>query len=441
MKSRRTIATLIASVVLHAFTHAYTVVLIPLYLLMVQDLHLPGARSASLIVTIYMVVYGLGSYAAGMLADRFNRVWLMGIGQIGNALVIIAMGLVRQYEWLMVLGVLAGLFGTLFHPAANALISAHYPRKTGLGIGLLGIGSGLGFFFGPQYAGWRATDARWAFASVADWQKPLIELGLLGIICGIVFIAVARETRRRRRAKVPAQRLNDMSSDPSSVDSMGNAKVLSIGKNESASKSGQPMTATLRWKVVGIALVLGCRDFAGSASLTLSSLFLQKAMGYDVLKVGLTLGAMMLIGIIANPLAVILSPGGKRLPMLVGTLILGGLTIATIPLWSSVWILWVLSAFQMFQFSSYAISDSAILERVHPDVRGRVAGLFLTLAYTAGALSPLAMGAWVDGLGARGSETQAYLLIYGVLGFLMIFASLSIPLIAGLSRTALRQAK
>ena len=62
---------------------------------------------------------------------------------------------------LSALGVAAGLFGTLFHPAANALVCAHYPRHPGLAIGLLGVGSGLGFFAGPQYAGWRAESAAW----------------------------------------------------------------------------------------------------------------------------------------------------------------------------------------------------------------------------------------------------------------------------------------
>src|SRR5690606_24758734 len=142
--------------------------------------------------------YCLGSYAAGMLADRFDRRWLLGIGLIGNAVAILGMGLVRQYEALMALGVMAGLFGTLFHPCANALIPAHYPKKAGLAIGVMGAGAGLGFFLGPQFAGWRATTATWEWGAVADWQKPLVEFGAIGIVCGVLFILTARETRPRR---------------------------------------------------------------------------------------------------------------------------------------------------------------------------------------------------------------------------------------------------
>ena len=44
---------------LHLFTHAYGVVLVPLYLLMMTDLHLHGVKEATLVVTVYGVMYNL----------------------------------------------------------------------------------------------------------------------------------------------------------------------------------------------------------------------------------------------------------------------------------------------------------------------------------------------------------------------------------------------
>src|SRR3954471_4143307 len=155
----RSHVTLALSTILHAFTHAYGSLLVPLYLLMVADLKLPGVKAASLIVTLSGLVTCLFSYGAGVLADRFNRKALLGVRLLGHAAAITAMGLTRHYEMLVVYGIAAGLFGTLFHPAANALIPAHYPRSPGMVIGLLGIGAGIGFFAGPQYAGWRAQTA------------------------------------------------------------------------------------------------------------------------------------------------------------------------------------------------------------------------------------------------------------------------------------------
>src|SRR5687768_15357293 len=112
--------TLALCTLLHSFTHAYGTILVPLYLAIQSDLHLWGVGAASLIVTIYGLVYCLASYPAGVLADRFNRKALLGVGLIVNALAILLMGVTRRYELLILLGVLGGLAGTLFHPAANA---------------------------------------------------------------------------------------------------------------------------------------------------------------------------------------------------------------------------------------------------------------------------------------------------------------------------------
>ena len=183
--SLRNHLTLALCTLLHAFTHAYGTLLVPLYLLITADLKLGAVWKASLIVTIYGVINFLLSYPAGVLADRMNRKALLGIGLLGNACAITLIGLTRQYEMLIVLAVLAGLFATLFHPAANALATAHYPKSPGMAIGVLGMGSGLGFFAGPQYAGWRAQ--------IAGWQRPCIEMGIFGIVCGIIFLLVAKE--------------------------------------------------------------------------------------------------------------------------------------------------------------------------------------------------------------------------------------------------------
>src|SRR5215217_4095988 len=104
--------TLALCTILHAFTHAYGTMLVPLYLLIVADLKLGGVKAASLVVTLYGFVYCLGSYIAGVLADRHDRRFLLGVGLIGNAAAVLGMGLTRRYEVLLALGVVAGLAGT-----------------------------------------------------------------------------------------------------------------------------------------------------------------------------------------------------------------------------------------------------------------------------------------------------------------------------------------
>ena len=50
--------------------------------------------------------------------------------------------------------------------------------------------------------------------------------------------------------------------------------------------------------------------------MSLVSIYLQKAYRYDTKQAGFVIGAMMLIGVVANPLAVAISGGQRRLPAL-----------------------------------------------------------------------------------------------------------------------------
>jgi DHA1 family multidrug resistance protein-like MFS transporter len=398
--SRSAHVTLALATLVHAFTHAYQTVLVPVYLLMRDDLRVRGVQSVALIVTLYIVVYSLLSYPAGILADRFNRKILLAIGLIGNAAAITLMGFTRQYELLLLLGAVAGLFGTLFHPTANALIPAHYPRHMGTAIGILGAGSGLGFFVGPQYTGWRATHLS-SEGSAWAWQAPLVELGIVGILFGIIVLIFAREVPHAATTRVKL-----------------------------------PLGRRLRRQVILLGPVLGLRDFAGVATSSLVSIYLQKAWSYNPKQAGFVVGAMMLISTIANPLAVALFPGKRRLPSLSATIVVGGLLLAVVPHVPIGWLLVHLAIFQVFHLGSYAIGEAAIVERVSPDLRGRVIGLYITIVGTMAATSPWVAGLWTDLLGARASTISGYYTPFAVLGGLMVMASFSSPIIARMGHAA-----
>lgn len=397
--------TLALCTLLHGLTHAYGVMLVPLYLLMTDDLRLGGVADATFIVTIYGTVYFIGSFISGELADRYDRKLMLGLGLIGNALAIGLMGLTRDYHALVALGVLAGIAGTFFHPAANALVTAHFSRNPGMAIGWMGIGAGIGFFVGPQYAGWRAKTQEFWWIDVSAWQLPCIELGLIGLLIGVIFFLVAREA-------------------PRGADGAD-------GDDRRLHKH-QPMGAALRWRIVRTASILSLRDFAGVATISLASIYLQKAHALDTKQTGFILGAMMLSSVIVNPLIVALSPGWRRLPALGIVLVLGGAILTTVPLWSIAWVLPVLLAFQTCQLGSYAVADAAVLERVSPAVRGRVIGLWLTVAGTLGSLGPVAAGWQADHLSERASQPIAYLPAFAILGALMAASAMAVRMIARL---------
>lgn len=399
-KGLRRRTTLALCTVLHAFTHAYGTMLVPLYLLIRDDLNRPYVSQISLLVTLYTLVYCLGSFPAGILADRLSRKRLLTFGLLGHAGVVLAMGLTHSYPLLVVFSILAGAFATFFHPAANSLVTSHFPESPGMAIGLLGMGAGIGFFAGPQYAGWRAQSPAWELPMFSNWQRPCIELGLAGLVIGILFLLLSKEASDRRTKKDDA--------------------------------AHAPLTSHIRWRVAAVALVLGCRDFAGVASVSLLSIYLLSAHHLDVKRTGFIVGAMMLLSVVVNPFMVYFSGGKRRLPVLAVALVAGGLVLCTVPHWPVAYVLPVMCLFQVFQLGSYAVSDAAILERVPAAVRGRVVGLFLTLAGTFASLSPWIIGAWVDALGGRAEHASAFWPLFVTNGALLIVAAFSTPLIARL---------
>ena len=60
---------------------------------------------------------------------------ILRIGLIGYASAVALMGLSHRYDLLLLLGVMGGMFGSLLHPTANALVPALFPINPGMPIG------------------------------------------------------------------------------------------------------------------------------------------------------------------------------------------------------------------------------------------------------------------------------------------------------------------
>ncbi len=76
-------------------------------------------------------------------------------------------------------------------------------------VGFIGMGASVGFFIGPIYAGWRAG-ALEAVLGAAAWRRPVLELGLLGIVAAGLFAWYADEEKTspvKQVADAPPQKL------------------------------------------------------------------------------------------------------------------------------------------------------------------------------------------------------------------------------------------
>ena len=133
-------------------------------------------------------VYGLGiltssfflSYAAfevpgGILAARFGPSKLVIIGIAVNTISVILTALAPTFVALIVLRFLAGLGFSFAFPSILVLIIRYFKKGSeGLGVGLMGLSSGVGFIMGLSL--WPVI------ASIFGWRPSLLLSGLLDLV-------------------------------------------------------------------------------------------------------------------------------------------------------------------------------------------------------------------------------------------------------------------
>ncbi len=376
---------------LHAFTHVYQVALIPLYLKVQAGFQLASPAAATLLVTLMNVAYFLPAYPMGILADRFNRKTLLGCGLLLNAVGFAGLAFAPNYATAVACVLVAGLGGSVFHPAGTGLVAGLFPENSGRALGLVGIGASVGFFFGPIYAGWRADQCN-------DWRTPVLELGLLGVVMAGLFFRLAENDDRRTPAS---------------------ANVGSL--------VGKLFPSSALWLLFIVAAFAFCaRDFTGSSMTTLSSLFLLKAHNFSAKETGLALSCIFIASAISNPLFGHLSDRGRS-RWAAFVLLLAASMVALFPHVPTSAIIPVLMIYGFFFMASYPIVEAALMESVPAAVRGRVFGLWITIGGLVGNLAHWLNGRWVEALGAKAADVESYYGIYAGLAGLIVISLVGLP--------------
>jgi len=392
--------------VLHAFTHLYQVALLPLYFPIQTSFKLQNVGSSTFLVTLLMVAYFLPSYPMGVLADRVSRKKLLGVGLAINGLGFIGLAVAPNYPAALLSVAVAGFGGSFFHPAATALVAQLFPRNTGRALGLMGVGAGAGFFFGPIYAGWRA-------AQTGDWRAPVLELGVFGLVGAGLFYWLAEDT----------------------------PPVIATAQAKSSDEKlfTTPLAAVL---FIAAAFAFSLRDFTGSSMASLGSLFLQNAHGFSVEQTGVALSGIFLASIISNPLFGHLSDGGrKRWACLVhGVAAALVALLPHLPGASGRWFFLAFMAYGFFFMASYPIVEAGVMQAVPASVRGRAFGLWITLGGLTGNLSHWLMGRWVGGFGWRAALPETYFILYGVLAVMLLLSLVGLPCLQAVRQRERREA-
>jgi MFS family permease len=173
------------------------------------------AENFGRLMAVFLWIYGLMSPAAGLIADRINRKWLI-IGSLGVwSSVTLGMGFATTFSQLYVLRAVMGVSEALYIPAGLALITDYHrgnTRSLAIGIHMTGL------YTGQALGGFGAT-----VAHAWSWHTAFQSFGIIGIIYSIVLMLFLAEKRPEQAVEKRAIRIS------SGLGSVGKSLGLLFG--------------------------------------------------------------------------------------------------------------------------------------------------------------------------------------------------------------------
>lgn len=155
----------------HSLVHLFEGALPPLIPILLTEFSTDYFH-LGLVVTVFSYAFGLAALPAGYISDKAGPKRLVTIFLFGAGILSVFVWPVNSLLVFSVLMGLIGLFCSLYHPAANTLIS-HSFRQKGQAFALNGIAGSLGIAVTPVISAW--------LGAMLGWKTPYILFGLLGI--------------------------------------------------------------------------------------------------------------------------------------------------------------------------------------------------------------------------------------------------------------------
>ncbi len=143
-----------------------------------------------LITGLYFALfYCLIAIPVGWLADKTNRVAVVGIACMLWSAATIACGLARSYPQLVIARMAVGVGEAGGVPPSYAIISDYFPSgKRGRALGLYNMGPPIGAALGVAFGA--------SIAAAFSWRDAFIAIGAIGVGAGLAVLIFVREPKR-----------------------------------------------------------------------------------------------------------------------------------------------------------------------------------------------------------------------------------------------------
>lgn len=158
---------------------------------------LQSATNFGYLMAIFLWIYGLMSPVSGIIADKFNRKWIITGSLFVWSGVTYAMGYATTFDQLYWLRAVMGVSEALYIPAGLSLIADfHHSKTRSLAVGI----HMTGLYMGQALGGFGAT-----IADRYSWQETFHTFGLIGLVYSLVLIFSLREHKSGDKEPVLAR--------------------------------------------------------------------------------------------------------------------------------------------------------------------------------------------------------------------------------------------
>jgi FSR family fosmidomycin resistance protein-like MFS transporter len=349
----------------HGMGHAYLLFFAPFLRTIQEALGLDWVALGGL-VSIAYVAYGLGALPAGIISDYIGHRRAAVVAMIVPA-VGCGVGFLATSYWMMAAAfVLIGVGTSIYHPAANALVTGLAGEKRrGRALGIHGVGGNVGMLLAPVLTA--------GVAEVASWRWAFLLWAVIGL--GVALL-VSRS--------VP--------------------EVKARGKGAAASGPATSLTRLLTAGLLAVLAVVALQGFIIDGVFAYLPTFLQESKGLSVVLSGLVAGLNFGAGVLGQLAGGFLSDAiGRRATVFWGTV---GcvLTLGALPILGGGPAL--LAGVFAMGFCLFVLQPpvNALVADVTPkDARGALFGLVFLAKYGVGALAPFVGGLMAASSGNLGT--------------------------------------
>ena len=332
-----------------------------------RDLGLTYAE-VGIFVSVLHISSVVANFGSGLAVDLTGRrVLFQGLSLVIGALALFAFGFTKAYLVLCAMIALIGGSNNLWHPPAISYLSSAFPDNRGYVLSIHATGASLGDAVAPLAAG--------ALLAWIGWQGVAIVNAVPVFLFTLVLVVWLMPKDEARK-----------SGDAGRARGMGVREYFA------------GLGAIMRDKaVLGLSLAAGVRTMAQSGILMFLPLYLADVLGVEPMVLGATVMALHLGGMVAGPVAGVLSDRIGRKPIVTAglaatTIVIVGATFVT----STVAYVACITLMGLTLYAVRPVFHSWLMDMVPAEMGGSAASvMFGTQAFLA-SLTPLIGGVIAD---------------------------------------------